>query len=506
MANFLQAKERIIMRNLLKQIDAVLNNFTMYKVVLYGLMGLIAVAELLALLGVLSMSALGILMSLVVLGSVCFIVNELLGRVVRVSVSTESYLITASILTLILPPIDSLRAGLLVALCGVIAMVSKYLIAWRGSHIFNPAAFAAFVVSVTGILPVTWWVATPALVPGTVLLGLAVLRKQRQYGVFAIFGLIATAMLLLNGLVLHDLGLTAGALLKNALLSWPIIFMGSIMLTEPLTMPASKVNQALFAVLVGVIFGAQVHIGPLSSTPQLALLVGNLFALLVGVSFSGMLKVTKVEQLAKDIYEVSFARPAALRFRAGQYMEWTLTHPKADVRGNRRTFSVASGPQESSLRIAVRTSKPGSSYKAALINLRPGDRVRASHVAGSFTLPARSQPLLFIAGGIGITPFVSMIHALMATGKKYDVQLVYIARSEQHFVYRSLLQAAKAHGVQTEYVVGRLDADALVEMLPSLADRQVYISGPDAMVTSYSQALKKQVPRRRIHTDHFSGY
>lgn len=493
------------MRSMLRRLDAAINQLTMYRLVLYGLMGLLATAVGLSFAGAIGVSGMGILVSTVALVIGCYVSNKALAGFLRVPYNTESWLITALILVFILPPAESLSRALLVLLCGVIAMASKYLIVWRGTHVLNPVAAGAFALSISGVLPATWWVATPNLTPFAILLGLVILRKQRNFTLFGVFAAAVAAMLVFNGSLQ---GLLLADILHSALVSWPIVFMGSIMLTEPITLPASKQNQLLFAGLVGVIFAAQLHLGPLSTTPQLALLVGNVFGLLFATPYGAMFRVKRVGNPAPDVLEIILDKPRQLRFRPGQYMEWTLPHAKTDLRGNRRTLSLASAPAENDVRLAVRTYQPSSSYKLALSQLQPGQYLRGANVGGQFVLPTRSQqPLLFIAGGIGITPFRSMIAQALAQNQLRDIVLVYIASSEEHFIYRDLFSEAERIGLRVEYALGRLTINILQQMVPDLVARQTYISGPDAMVTNYSSALRTAgLPKRRLHVDHFSGY
>lgn len=492
---------------MLKTIDAFLNRLTMYKLVLYGLLAFLVVADVLAWTGRLSIGPLALLVSMVIFGLACYVSNELFGRLFRAPLGSESYLITAMILACILPPADSLHRALLVVLAGVIAMASKYLLTWRGSHFLNPAATGAFVMSATGLLPATWWVATPVLVVPVVLLALAVLRKQRKFQLFFVFAFAAILMLLYVGVGFH--GQSFGEVFKSAWLSWPIIFMGSIMLTEPATLPPARYTQLLVAVLVGVVLACQLHVGRVSSTPQVALLLGNLLALFAAPPIGAWLRLKRITGLAPGIYDLAFETvDRRVPFVSGQYLEWTLSHAGADIRGNRRMFSVASSPAETELHLGTKTYEPGSSFKRALLAMRPGDYIRVAHPAGNFTLPHdAARPLVFIAGGIGITPFRSMVQHLCDTGQTRDITLLYTARSETDFVYREIFDAAAANGVKTLYRTGQLDAAALKQALPNVQNSLMYVSGPDAMVSSCTAMLRSLgVPARCIKTDHFSGY
>jgi len=491
----------------MQTLDAVLNRITMYRVVLYGLMGLLAIAEVLALTGALSISAGGLALSIVALGVSSYISNTLIAKFLHAATNSESWLISALILACILPPATTpARLGLML-LAGAVAMASKYVLVYRGSHVFNPVALAAFVMSITGLLPATWWVATPVLAPFTAILALGVLRKQRKFTVFAAFAGTAVLMLLFVSGLLH--GQPVADVLKNAALSWPIVFLGSIMLTEPTTLPATRYYQVLFAVLVAAVFASQLHIGRVSATPQVALLVGNLFTLVFVPAFGAMLRLKHITQLAPDIYDAAFERPAHMfAFSAGQYLEWTLPHAHPDLRGNRRIFSIASAPTEPDIHIGFRHYEHSSTFKTALLAMSPGKYIRAAHVAGNFMLPADlSQPLLFIAGGIGITPLRSMVQQLVDTGQQADIVLLYFAARAEDFVYRDVFDSAVALGVRTQYIVGRPTAEAIAAATQDAAARTAYLSGPDALVTGTKALLRSiGVPAAHIHTDHFTGY
>ena len=488
---------------MLRTIDDVLNRCTMYRVVTYGLAGLLLVAVALGLTGMIGIAAPGLVLSTAILCASSYVANKLFSWLLHAPYNSESWLISALILACILPTPHSPATALYAALAGLLAMASKYFITYRGTHIFNPAAFAAFVLSITGLLPATWWIATPYLTPFTILLGLLVLRKTRRFQLFLAFAIPATLLLLFTGTVLEGVHLTA--MLHGAAFSWPIIFFGSIMLTEPATLPPTTYYRTLLAIIVGVLFSAQLHAGRLATTPEAVLLVGNLLVVLAVPSFGVMLRLKHIRQLSPDAFELSFARPQQLRYNAGQYMELTLPHRHVDSRGNRRTFSITSGTSEPELKFAFRRFARGSSFKQALLALEPGALVRAAHVAGNFTLPEDvTQRLLFIAGGIGITPFHSMIASLR---ESRDIIVLYAARSRQDFVYVQDFEAARTHGIRTHYLTDDLPSEELRRLVPDLAQRMVYLSGPDGMVRARRAQLKTLgVHASHIKTDYFTGY
>jgi ferredoxin-NADP reductase len=118
-------------------------------------------------------------------------------------------------------------------------------------------------------------------------------------------------------------------------------------------------------------------------------------------------------EVAKDTYEVMFARPEGFVFRSGQYTQVAiprLTHH--DPKGRSRQFPIASSPQNfTEVSVAFRNSFSG--FKRTLLELPAGSPVILEQGAGSFVIPLLpTAPLVFVAGGIGITPFLSYIRTL----------------------------------------------------------------------------------------------
>jgi ferredoxin-NADP reductase len=493
---------------MLNTLDSILNRYTMYRVVLYSLILLLAVAFIFALTGQISISAGGLLVSVGVLIIVSYAANKLMALALKVATSTESWLITALILACILPPPTTLSRSLAIALTGVLAVLSKYILVWKRSPIFNPAAIAAFIVSISGLLPATWWIGSPPMAAFSAIVGLLILRKQKKFSLFISFALASLAIFLLATQL--SVGLSFFSNLKTLALSYPLIFMGSVMLTEPSTLPSNRYYQVLYGILVGSVFTSQLHAGRLTSTPQVALIIGNIFALLVTPRFSALMTLKKKTRLADNIYDLAFQYPGnqSLNFISGQYLEWTVPHRKVDSRGNRRTFSIASAPNENELHIGLKSYLPSSSFKQALLALEPGQRIRAAHLSGDFVLPQdESLRLIFIAGGIGITPFRAMVRHLTTVGQKRNIELFYLAGNPAEFVYKSSFEQAAKIGLKVNYVNGRLTSEMLKAALKDDSPSQIYISGPDAMVRNYKKmALALGVPGKRIKTDHFSGY
>lgn len=477
------------------KIDDLLNSMTMYRLVLYSLLWLVFVAGLFSVVGLLNYSPLALAGSLTVLLTVGFIANMGLAKLYNIAPNFESGIITTLILFFVLAVPTNPSQWLAIGIATFVAIASKFIITWRGSHIFNPAAFGAVVVSVSGLGFASWWIATPILLPFVLVVGLLVLRKTRRFGLFLSFLVPSFALFLLRGVDAQTI-----------LLSFPLIFFGSIMLTEPATAPNTNKWRLAYGVLVGLIVGAGFGI---FSSPQVALLVGNVLAFIVSFRVGIKLEFISKTKLAPNIYDFTFKPNKKPTFLPGQYMDWTLDGIKFNSRGNRRTFTIASSPKQEELHIGVRMYEPSSEFKQKLLNLKKGDTVLGGHVAGDFVLPAdHNKKLVFVAGGIGVTPFVSMMLHMTSTQTKRDITLFYFANKKEDIVFTDVIKKAEKLGVKLVPMIGpdaRLTQVVLENNVPNFKEREYYLSGPPAMVRVYKKALK-DLKVAKIHTDYFSGY
>jgi glycine betaine catabolism B len=488
-----------------RTIDDLLNGITMYRLVLYGLAALAAIGIGLGFIGQLGLPAGAMIISLGLLLLVCYSGNRFLSWAWRVPSNSESSLITALVLFCLLPPATTWPRAMGIAAAGIIAVASKYLLTWHAKHIFNPAAIAVLIVGLIGIVPVTWWVGSRAMLPFTLLVGLLVTWTVRRWHLLSSFAVAALAVLLFIG-IRH--GQEAHMIITGAFTSWPLVFFGTIMLTEPATMPPRRKQSVLYGALVGALFASQLHVGDVSATPQAALIIGNMYTFMVGIRRNVRMTFVGKRQLTPTIYDFSFAPDHRFSFLPGQYMEWTIPHGTADGRGNRRTFTIASSPTEPAVHIGVKFYEPASSFKQALLAMQPGDTIVAGQLAGDFVLPRDPrQKLVCIAGGVGITPFCSMLTDLVATGRTRDVVLLYFVKRHQEVAYRDKLRQAAKHGVRTKILQGALQPDAIIQAAGDYQERLFYISGPPGMVRAHGAVLRSMgVPGNRIVSDYFSGY
>jgi ferredoxin-NADP reductase/Na+-translocating ferredoxin:NAD+ oxidoreductase RnfD subunit len=498
-------------------IDSFLNRITMYRLVLYVVSLEWLAALLLSLGGLLPYHAVDLLFSLLVLLMVSWAAQTLFSIVFEAATNIESVYITAFILALLVTPVapqDALGVGALVSVA-LWATASKYVLAIGKKHLFNPAALGIFLSSILLGTTASWWAGgSVLLLPLTLVGGLLIAHKIRRLDLVGAF-MIAT---------LGTLVMTSGstALIMDVLLRTPIFFLAGIMLTEPLTMPPTRRERLAYGALVGILFTPTVHVGSLFFSPEMALLIGNVFVYLV--SPKGRYRLTFIErrEIGDHTYELLFRPDRPLHYQPGQYVEWTLPHERPDTRGNRRFFTLASSPTESLIKLEIKTyADKVSTFKQALLSLHEGDTLSVSSLAGDFTLPARQQvKIVGIAGGIGVTPFRSMAQYRIDTQDRRPLTLFYSNKTAREIAYRDVFdRAEKETGMKMVYtltdepalvpgtVSGMITADLIRHQVPDYKERVFYLSGPHAMVVAFKKTLRDMgVPRLSIKTDYFPGF
>ncbi|MHB8710104.1 MAG: RnfABCDGE type electron transport complex subunit D [Minisyncoccota bacterium] len=506
---------------MLSPIDTFLNKITMYRLVLYYLIVLLGAAAVFGLFGILPHSPADLAFSTLLILATCWVANFVFAKVFGATPNVESVYITGLILALIINPVsptDYTGIGFLV-FASAWAMASKYIFAFGNKHLFNPAAFGVALGALVLGQSATWWVGgNIPLLLFVFLGGVLIVRKIRRFDLVAAFSIVA----------LLTIAFTAGgngpvAAVTQTLLHSSFFFLALVMLTEPLTMPPTRLLRILYGAIVGFLFAPNIHVGSFYFSPELALLFGNVFAALVSPKGRFLLTLVGRNKLADDTYEFVFAPDRPLTFRPGQYLEWTLGHRFADNRGNRRYFTVASSPTEpdGTIRLGVKFYEPQSSFKRALAAMRANDTVSVSHQAGDFVLPKnKTKKLAFIAGGIGVTPFRSMVQYLVDTNDARPVTLLYSNKTVSEIAYKDIFdKAAQTIGMKTVYTVtnepsstpgvhaGFIDGALIAREIPDYRERTFYISGPHSMVEAFKKTLKGMgVSRFRITTDYFPGF
>jgi len=481
-------------------IDWLNDKLTSYRLMLYFLLALVAWAFLGSFFNQVPYSWNELAVSAVWIVGIAWLVNKTISRFLDIPANKESYLITGLILTLILAPPKNTADFAVLAAAAAAAIASKYVIALNKSHIFNPAAFGALIAGEVFHKYPAWWVGTKFMTPLVIIGGILVMRKMKRFTMAGVFLAVFLLYLVFGtsfGGSVHFLWLE--------LISTQVLFFTVVMLTEPLTSPAKLNYSLLYAILVGFFYTAT----RFKLSPEEALLVGNLLTFLLARNRRYQLKFIKRVQEADGIYSYLFSMPKDFRFKAGQYMEWTIAHNKTDSRGNRRYLTIASSPSEPGLMFTIKHPQPASAFKQKLDELKPGDTMLASRLAGEFVLPPdSSKKIAFLAGGIGVTPFRSMIKYAIDKKQPRDMALLYSASSPDEISFQKLFDGAEEAGLKPHYVTdGHIDKARIRSLLPDYKERIFYVSGPYGFVNAVHNALLELgVAGRQIVTDYFPGY
>jgi ferredoxin-NADP reductase len=208
-------------------------------------------------------------------------------------------------------------------------------------------------------------------------------------------------------------------------------------------------------------------------------------------------------------------------FQPGQYFWVTLLDPPYDdEKGPKRHISVVTSPTERGV-LGLATRIRDSAFKRSLVELSEGAEVEVEQPKGSFVLPEETDRIyVFIAGGIGITVFRSMLRYIADKGLPQRVTLLYSNRDRESTAFYDELRELEAANRNLDVVITmtedpgwegetrRIDADMLRDHLGEELDSYTYlVAGPPAMVDGVAEALQGAgIPEDQVRPARFSGY
>ena len=497
-------------------IEKILDRYTMYQVLLAVLVSYMLIAVGFSVAGFIFYSVTDIVLSVLVLLASSLGTHYALVVMTKAPANVFSSIITALILFLIFTPTSD-PAGLgMLALIGVVSVLGKYIVRYRNVHLVNPVALTAALFAVAGLAYASWWVGSVYLNLFVLIGGILVTLKIRRVPM-VLSGVLASVLMAVVFAVLR--GDTGAAFLSSLLFASPLWFFMTIMVTEPLSTPANRGMQIFYGGFIGALSQIPFAFGPFFNSPELTLVIANL--LVWPLSLRGRLTLTlkSAKDVARNTREYIFKPSFKTEFKPGQYLEWALPHQSPDGRGSRRYFTIASSPLKSNVRLVVRHNEAGSTYKENLAQLKSGAVLHATQLTGDFILPENvtEHKYVFVAGGIGVTPFVSMVEDCLIKHQAIAAHLLYCNNEIDDIAYAELFRKAQSIGLQMTHVLNRPPADWVGEsgfltlemiqrLVPDLRSRIIYLSGPPGMVNSYEKLFEQLgVPRNNIKTDYFPG-
>lgn len=216
-----------------------------------------------------------------------------------------------------------------------------------------------------------------------------------------------------------------------------------------------------------------------------------------------ILRVLNKKTEGKSSLSLIFEKPKGFDFYPGQYLDIKL--PVKDPNGDTRAFTISSSPAEDFLMI---TPKKGiSNFKKALEKLNVGDAISSSHPAGTFILD-ESSPAIFIAGGIGITPFRSIIKYALDQKLKAPITLIY-SNSDQNFLFKNELDQWQKLYPKLSIIYHNTSIKGRLTSLPNINYHSpiYYLAGPPKMVDDFEKILLEMgIDGVNIRYDRFDGY
>lgn len=226
------------------------------------------------------------------------------------------------------------------------------------------------------------------------------------------------------------------------------------------------------------------------------------------------------KEVAKGTLMVEFEVPDRPKFIPGQHFTIHLINPPYnDARGANRHFSIVNSPsQEDTLMMTTRLRD--SAFKKSLQELPIGTEVEIMGISGNFTLPEdTSKNYVFIAGGIGITPFMGMLRYISEKNLAYKITLIYSNRDKQSTAYFDELENLKLKIENLKLIFTmtedpnwtgekrKIDAAFVKDHVENVNEAEYYVVGPPPMVEAIFKVLEEAgVKAENIKTENFTGY
>jgi len=221
-----------------------------------------------------------------------------------------------------------------------------------------------------------------------------------------------------------------------------------------------------------------------------------------------VLTLLEKEHLVDNIWAFRFKPAEPLSWTAGQFIRVELPHDNPDAEGTKRWFTNSTAPYQGIVQITTRVTD--STFKQALSKLEVGGTLQMiEQPDGDFVWQDAALPLVFVAGGIGMTPFYSILKQRVHDGMPLNATLVYGGRTAE-LPFKTELEAwvSADPSFKVHYVVGApLTAESLAGLLPDLNKSLVYVSGPEPMVETLGDELKEHgLPEAQLKQDFFPNY
>lgn len=230
-------------------------------------------------------------------------------------------------------------------------------------------------------------------------------------------------------------------------------------------------------------------------------------------------KIIAKKIIAENTLYLEFKVAEPFIFKAGQFLNWELINPPfQDNKGSTRSFTIAYEPNNEGI-IALATRLSESAFKRSLAKMDLGDELEISRPMGSFLLPSENSELIMLAGGIGITPFISQLKHIKNNDLHYKIKLLHFNQRQQTTPWLQELTDLSQTLPDFEYLPimsndpdwtgeqGLVSADLITKHNSNLTNPFYLVVGPPKMVEATLRELGNlEISQDQIITETFSGY
>ena len=213
---------------------------------------------------------------------------------------------------------------------------------------------------------------------------------------------------------------------------------------------------------------------------------------------------------AQNIVSFVFKPEKSIAWKAGQYLIYSLPHENEDLRGRMRFMTISSAPFERNIAITTRIEKKPSSFKKALNNLKIGQILQVKGPDGDLYIENPEKNHVFVAGGIGITPFFSILKDLNHKNLPFNINLLY-ANGNNNFLFKKELEGfrRKHQEFKIYYLISpeKITKKAFLKLGLNFKNTLFFVSGPEKMIDNIEGLVENLGAKpENIRKDYFTGY
>lgn len=227
-------------------------------------------------------------------------------------------------------------------------------------------------------------------------------------------------------------------------------------------------------------------------------------------------KVINRLKRTRDVLSIRFERPDNFNYFPGQFLFLTI---KANGKKLLKHFTMSSSPSEKDF-IEITKRLTGHEYSNALMNLKRDDKVTIDAPYGDFTFNGEFDKVLFLTGGIGITPIRSILCCCIDYEINSDIVLLYSCKDDNNIPFKKELDSYQDLNPKLKVIYtvthpsnlwtgnrGRITVDMIREFVPDYISRFSYISGSPLMVDSLEKILLNElnVSSKQVKKERFIG-